>query len=578
MFHTSAFAAVTVAALTLPSTNERGYAPASHRETVLAPTQKAASRPTGQIAGRVISADTAQALRRARVVLTSSAVPDGRTILTDDNGAFAFAGLPSGWYMIIASKTGFVSVTYGQSRPMQAGTPLRLGEGQELSNMEFRLPRGSVISGHVYDANGDPMRRATVQVIHYEHVEGERRLVTAAMAQTDDRGEYRVWDLLPGNYFVRAQTRSEPPRVPSGDVDRRASSRTGPWLFSESEGVGQKTYALTYYPGATSVNSAGSVRVGLSQEVASVDFQVSLIAVSSVTGKVFDSSGLPTSGGNVVLISESNIEQGYTGINYGASIQADGSFNIAEVPPDRYVLRARSDERSGSHFASQALAVGTGEAIETIVSVTAGASINGTVVFKTGRPAVPRFQPTIGAVSTEEQIGRPTEARADGDGNFDLRGIPPGPSLIRVMGATPRWWLESIVLDGRDVTDVPVELKSGQKLTNAVITLTDQTTEIDGMIANQHGEPQSAYTVLAFSTTPSLWQSPSRHIMTARPDQSGVFALRGLPAGEYFVTVIDPIEDGEWLDPQYLDDHRNSAARISLHSGDVASHNFVLAK
>ena len=36
----------------------------------------------------------------------------------------------------------------------------------------------------------------------------------------------------------------------------------------------------------------------------------------------------------------------------------------------------------------------------------------------------------------------------------------------------------------------------------------------------------------------ALWRPLSRQIMTARPDQTGKFQLRGLPAGEYYLAYF----------------------------------------
>src|SRR6185503_1762361 len=70
------------------------------------------------------------------------------------------------------------------------------------------LPRGSVIAGHVSDEDGDPMPGANVRVMRYQYLQGDRRLTPAGNAQTDDKGQYRVWGLMPGDYYVSAVARS----------------------------------------------------------------------------------------------------------------------------------------------------------------------------------------------------------------------------------------------------------------------------------------------------------------------------------------------------------------------------------
>src|SRR4029453_15272816 len=119
----------------------------------------------------------------------------------------------------------FVSLSSGQRRPLQAGTPLQLADGQQIKDIEFRLPRGSVIAGHVYDETGDPMPGVLVRVLRYHYQQGDKRLAAAGTAQADDQGQYRVWGLMPGDYYVDAQSRINLPF--GGPAGRGGGGRGG---------------------------------------------------------------------------------------------------------------------------------------------------------------------------------------------------------------------------------------------------------------------------------------------------------------------------------------------------------------
>src|SRR5207244_8231271 len=88
-----------------------------------------AAAPAGRITGRVVAADNGRPVKRARVFVTAVELPGGRGMLTDDTGVFDLTELPAGRYTLTVSKTGFVSLSYGQRRPLQAGTPLQLADG-----------------------------------------------------------------------------------------------------------------------------------------------------------------------------------------------------------------------------------------------------------------------------------------------------------------------------------------------------------------------------------------------------------------------------------------------------------------
>ena len=173
------------------------------RDTPAQP-KSAVRLPGGRITGRVLASDNGRPVKRARVFITAAELPGGRGMLTDDGGVFDFTELPAGRYTLTVSKTGFVSLSYGQRRPLQAGTPLQLADGEQLKGIQFQLPRGSVIGGRVLDEDGDAMPGVMVRVMRYQYQQGERSLTPAGNAQTDDKGQYRVWGLMPGDYYVNA--------------------------------------------------------------------------------------------------------------------------------------------------------------------------------------------------------------------------------------------------------------------------------------------------------------------------------------------------------------------------------------
>src|SRR3954471_17164972 len=91
--------------------------------------------PAGRITGRVLAADNGRPVKRARVFATAVELQGGRGILTDDNGVFDLTELPAGRYTLTVSKSGFVSLSYGQRRPLQAGTPLQLADAQQMKGI-----------------------------------------------------------------------------------------------------------------------------------------------------------------------------------------------------------------------------------------------------------------------------------------------------------------------------------------------------------------------------------------------------------------------------------------------------------
>jgi hypothetical protein len=213
-----------------------------------------------------------------------------------------------------------------------------------------------------------------------------------------------------------------------------------------------------------------------------------------------------------------------------------------------------------------------------VIVLAPGATVSGSVSFETTRsrelPDVTQVRVGVQAVDPN-QPGGPGNARVEKDGQFTLVAVPPGQHWIRATG--PRGWaLKAVLVDSRETIDTPIDVKSGEKITRVSLVFSDRLSELSGTVSDRQGVPITELTVLAFPTDSSLWRPQARQIMTARPDQNGKYQLRGLPAGDYYLAIVDPQEPGEWFDPGFLDQQRTSATRIRIGDGELATHDFKI--
>jgi hypothetical protein len=145
---------------------------------------------TGRIRGRVMAAETGGPVRRAQVRIMS---PDigSKSAMSDAEGRYEFRDLPAGRFNMSATKSGFVTVQYGQTRPYESGKTIELVEAQVLDKADIAMPRGSVIAGRVLDEFGDPVADAMVNAMRSAWTGGRRRLQPSGrVAQTNDLGQY----------------------------------------------------------------------------------------------------------------------------------------------------------------------------------------------------------------------------------------------------------------------------------------------------------------------------------------------------------------------------------------------------
>src|SRR5689334_10701263 len=220
------------------------------------PQQANAPRGTAIMRGQIVAADNGSPIRRAQVRVTSPDAREGRLATTDSQGRFEIKELPAGRYTLTASKGGFVSLQYGQRRPSESGTPLELGDGQTIEKISIGLPRGSVLGGRITDEFGEPVANASVVAWRFAYSAGTRRLMPAgqnARDTTDDLGQFRLFGLPPGDYYVSATLRTGGPEVtdPMGEISG---------------------YANTYFPGTPNVAEATRVTLAVSQENTTVNF------------------------------------------------------------------------------------------------------------------------------------------------------------------------------------------------------------------------------------------------------------------------------------------------------------------
>jgi hypothetical protein len=74
--------------------------------------------------------------------------------------------------------------------------------------------------------------------------------------------------------------------------------------------------------------------------------------------------------------------------------------------------------------------------------------------------------------------------------------------------------------------------------------------------------------IIAFPSDSRLWMPQSRQIITARTDASGAYRLSAIPPGDYLVIAVDDVEQGEWFDPEFLDQIKDAATKVKIGEGE----------
>src|SRR3990172_10249044 len=150
----------------------------------------------------------------------------------------------------------------------------------------------------------------------------------------------------------------------------------------------------------------------------------------------------------------------------------------------------------------------------------------------------------------------------EGEGWLEIGGLG-GAYLFRTNNLPAGWSLESIRLDGTDITDTPYEFFGGGDVGNLEVALTDKITQIDGSVIDSLGAAIREYAVVVFASDSARWGSRSRFVRAGRPDQDGRFQIKGLPPGSYLAAAVEYLEQGSEFDPDLLERLLPGASRLS---------------
>jgi hypothetical protein len=539
--------------------------------------QRASAMPpgTGSISGRVMAGDTGRPLRNALVEI----VIYGRSIdsllssrfaqaTTDAQGKYTLDKLPAGVFRIAAQAPGYIRMQYGQLQPGPAGLAnmprtIDLADGQAFTTADFTLTHFNAIEGVVTDEFGDPAPNVSVQVSQVQFF-GGLHLLTPVNASTDagparptdDIGHFRIGGLPPGDYYVEA--------LAGAFVDPNAAGG----------------FAITYFPGTTEASAARLVTLAPGQDAKDVSFALTPAPMRLVAGTVVNGEGKPIGAADLTLL-----PAGTNGLQLRTSVRTatgpDGQFAFRNVPPGSYTLQTFdfgsrvSDAGNLGASPFGYLTFRVGEQVDTghlTVRVPAPRALRGHITFETGT-ATPVPKPASVAVSAIQiefesapMGGGPAPFTVHDDWTFEVLAMS---GLRTVMAAAPGWWLKSVTVDGKDVTDSPLDFRE-HDVTGVELVFTTRTTTLTATLSVPKDHAVADYTVLVFAADDTKWTPRSRYVTLLRPNQQSVFVTRGLPPGQYYAIPIGSLTANEWQDPDYLRARLTSgeATPFSLSEGE----------
>lgn len=508
------------------------------------------------VSGTVVALGTGEPLKKARVTLwTDGQETNSRFAATDAAGHFSFDQIQPGRYILSVARTGYVPQQYGQDQPDKPGAVLTLTAGQTMTDLLFRLLRTAVISGRVLDEDGEPVPDTTVEVL--SRVRSRKQTITATVGQgsTNDLGEYRVFDLPPGHYSVRAN----PPRQ---------SLVFGAGFPADQASDQSSAYPPVYYPGTPDMARASTLDVNAGDEISGIDFLLTPktdTRTYKIRGRVVNSIvGHPDAHLSVMLTPRNATDWAPNFPNTQPDFKT-GAFELKDVAPGAYTVLAMWFEGGKERSATQDVDV-TGADVDAVSLVlTNGINIPGRVSFE-GHAGSAAGQVTINLTPANPQVtfGGWEEARVQPDGTFVLTNVGDGQYSIGAYSKCDDCYLKAATGDGVDILK-GVQVASGAGPSRIDILYSSDTGTADGSVTTSDDLPApGAYVVFV----PDSSASDTEEQKTAATDQYGRFEVRGIPPGKYTAYAWEKMDNGQdYSDPDFLKPFASQSQSVEISAG-----------
>jgi protocatechuate 3,4-dioxygenase beta subunit len=525
--------------------------------------------------GIVVKKGTTEPLSKATVELRrdqdNAAILDSMT--TEDDGRFSFGNVAPGRYRLTVTRRGY-------ARPSLTTT---IAAGQPPQVMQLNMAPTGSISGRVVDPLGRPMGNVEVKAMRASYPEGRRVLTSVQSVLTNDLGEYRLFWLAPGRYYVAAvhpQAQGMSRRISSAGFSMSVGGAlissgkgdpaiNGPNPLAQIEAQSER-YAPIFFGGTTDEQTASGIDLREAAEFGGVNFVVGPIQPRHVHGVIIDGlTGQPAQYGSLALPKdpeapprrESDVDH------------ETGRFDLL-LFPGSYTLTANS--ASGEGFVSFTL----GDAdIDLTIPTTPTFDIRGRIVVEGGtlsaaalealhitlRREPPRGEAVIPSYSTALPDGSFTISASAGDYRINIAPIL---NVTPSRFGSPLWanlqgaYVKSMRLGTADVLNGPLHLDRQPSATLDVVIAMDAG-GLTGQVLRNGREPVADAPVILL---PNLRRRNELY-QTTNTDASGRFHFDHVTPEDYKVFAWEEVEDGAWYDAEFMKGVESRGLSVHINAG-----------
>jgi hypothetical protein len=447
-----------------------------------------------------------------------------------------------------------------------------------------------------------------VYAVKAAYQEGQRQFVRVLSAKTDDRGEYRIFWMTPGLYYVQVivpdGTNVDNLIMNSEGLDTEATLNANNSqlrdVLSRPIGTGaapNEAHVPVYYPTVTDPQQARAIDVRAGAEIRGIDITAVRVITRTIRGTVFNGVTRQLPGKDLqaqVRILPTDPSQQ----PIGAPVTSEtGKFEVNRIAPGNYILFTRMNPAANPTPADvlwgaipmeirdrdiNDISLGavpgvplTGQVILEEKNASTPTSVAGMAIGMRPDPLVSQYQPSQATIVA-------------GDGTFSFTALPPAkyrvyaipmlspnnPGLLNGMPRMPdalmnlNPYVKTIRVNGTDVLDSGLNMTSGSSALEMEVVLGTNAAAIEGRVLNERKQAVDAAVVGIVPASANARGFRMDMYKTTSTDAAGKFAIRGLPPGDYKIFSWEDVDKASIIDQDFMRPYESSGKTLHIDEGE----------
>ncbi|HET9130716.1 MAG TPA: carboxypeptidase regulatory-like domain-containing protein, partial [Terriglobia bacterium] len=438
-----------------------------------------------------------------------------------------------------------------------------------LPPADIFMVKGGIITGRVRDPNGQPIAGIDVAAMRLTYSNGRPQWTVTVSKPTDDRGEFRIFWVSPGEYYV-------------GVTPRPATALPDSW-------------ARTFFPGVTDPTAATPLVMKDGAEIAGIDFSIQTIASTPtyrISGKATNPLAVPnpTTGAvdrNANSFILSPLQPGLLDNGNPPTLQnslpaaarPNGEFEIRSVRPGSYDLFAyysapvvqvppATTPPMQRYYIDRALVEIRDSDVEGVtLQIQKGTEIRGKVVIQgTTSLAMDKIKINLRSQDTMPDafaiiVGA---ISVDAAGDFSAPDIPSARYSLQVTGLPETTYVADIRQGGTSVFNAGFTVGSQPAVPLEIVVNANGGT-IEGNVQTSDHKP-AANTAVVLVPPEGNRQNAMKY-KSMQTDDTGSFSMKGVPPGEYTLFAWESVPVTAWMNSDFLARYQNRGRQVQVTLG-----------